>query len=319
MINKGDAVVLYRDPLTNDPIALADKCAHRSVPLSAGKIMDGRLECLYHGWQYDAEGKCIHIPTILPEKKIPANAKVRKYSTFEVDNWIWIHPGTPEQVEKSPLPKFKFGWNEVKKDQLTGYLDLDIDHSLLCENFLDPAHINFTHTSTFGNRDNATAMNVLCKFYNDRIESFNSTPLKELPVKAIATFYPPSCVTLRFQDSANPNTRNDLNFYSIPTTKGNSRFIWIQRAKFHPPILEYIPGFNWFFDFTTRRFIKKVILEDYVMLKGQQEILAFGASAMNSPVSADLMIKVYRNWWRKAMKKKPWFSGYGDIEDIILD
>jgi hypothetical protein len=45
---------------------------------------------------------------------------------------------------------------------------------------------------------------------------------------------------------------------------------------------------------------------------------------MNSPVLADALIKVYRNWWRVAFGKPtntPWFKGYprtGDIEDLCL-
>ena len=47
--------------------------------------------------------------------------------------------------------------------------------------------------------------------------------------------------------------------------------------------------------------------------------LSKGADAMNCPVASDLMIKIYRNWWRITMKKNPWFSGYSDdIEDILL-
>jgi hypothetical protein len=58
------------------------------------------------------------------------------------------------------------------------------------------------------------------------------------------------------------------------------------------------------------RFNKQVLLQDYEMLSGQQKRLAKGANSMNSPVAADLMVKTYRNWWRKAMKKDggPWFK-----------
>ena len=53
----GNAYVLFRDA-SGRAAALADTCAHRRAPLSAGRVRpDGRLACPYHGWHYDAEGK----------------------------------------------------------------------------------------------------------------------------------------------------------------------------------------------------------------------------------------------------------------------
>ena len=37
----------------------------RLAKLSEGQIVDGSLECLYHGWQFDGEGKCVKIPQVL--------------------------------------------------------------------------------------------------------------------------------------------------------------------------------------------------------------------------------------------------------------
>ena len=43
--------------------ALVDRCPHRNVPLSLGRVLpDGRLECAYHGWQFDTAGNCIDMP-----------------------------------------------------------------------------------------------------------------------------------------------------------------------------------------------------------------------------------------------------------------
>jgi nitrite reductase/ring-hydroxylating ferredoxin subunit len=36
----------------------------RLAKLSEGQIVDGKLECLYHGWQFDGEGKCVKIPQV---------------------------------------------------------------------------------------------------------------------------------------------------------------------------------------------------------------------------------------------------------------
>jgi nitrite reductase/ring-hydroxylating ferredoxin subunit len=50
------------------PVVLPDRCPHRRVPLSAGRVVETpggqRLECAYHGWQFDRSGACRHIPAL---------------------------------------------------------------------------------------------------------------------------------------------------------------------------------------------------------------------------------------------------------------
>jgi nitrite reductase/ring-hydroxylating ferredoxin subunit len=62
----GTPVVLFRSE-GGKPAALLDRCAHRNVPLSLGKTRDARIECLYHGWRYDAEGNCVKVPGLREE------------------------------------------------------------------------------------------------------------------------------------------------------------------------------------------------------------------------------------------------------------
>lgn len=54
-----------------------DRCPHRNVPLSGGRIVDGCLECPYHGWRFDADGACTKIPGRLQEPK--ASHRVESY------------------------------------------------------------------------------------------------------------------------------------------------------------------------------------------------------------------------------------------------
>jgi phenylpropionate dioxygenase-like ring-hydroxylating dioxygenase large terminal subunit len=51
-----------------------DLCVHRGTALSLGRVVDDSLECAYHGWRYDASGKCIRIPSLEPGASIPPKA-----------------------------------------------------------------------------------------------------------------------------------------------------------------------------------------------------------------------------------------------------
>src|SRR5690606_27013103 len=80
----GHWFVLFRD---GQGVArcLADTCVHRGGALGCGRIRDGNVECPYHGWQFDGDGRCQSVPSLGaagrpgPGGRIPARAKVDSY------------------------------------------------------------------------------------------------------------------------------------------------------------------------------------------------------------------------------------------------
>ncbi|XP_019085646.1 PREDICTED: protein TIC 55, chloroplastic-like [Camelina sativa] len=56
-------IVLYKDG-DGTLCCYEDRCPHRLAKLSEGQLIDGRLECLYHGWQFEGDGKCVKIPQV---------------------------------------------------------------------------------------------------------------------------------------------------------------------------------------------------------------------------------------------------------------
>src|SRR5687767_4611727 len=56
----GEPILLVRGPA--GVYALEDRCAHRQVPLHEGVVLDGLVRCGYHGWTYDAAGRCVDVP-----------------------------------------------------------------------------------------------------------------------------------------------------------------------------------------------------------------------------------------------------------------
>jgi nitrite reductase/ring-hydroxylating ferredoxin subunit len=81
-------IVLWRD--TNGVAhAWEDRCPHRGMRLSFGFVRGGRIACLYHGWQYDAEGVCQYIPAH-PELKVPDTIRVTTYQCRERLGMVWM-------------------------------------------------------------------------------------------------------------------------------------------------------------------------------------------------------------------------------------
>lgn len=151
----GNAVVLYRDGDGN-PAALEDRCIHRSVPLSLGRVRGDHIECGYHGMQFDCRGQCVRIPG---QSSIPATARVRSYPVIERDGCIWVWMGDPARADASLITSFpwmsKPGWQQTKL-----HARIECHYQLIIDNLLDLSHLAFVHASTVGSKELADAARV---------------------------------------------------------------------------------------------------------------------------------------------------------------
>jgi len=82
---------------------IADKCCHRGVSLSCGKIINGKLECPFHGFIYDEKGKVQIIPANGKNKPVPETMKVKYYKTFEAYGLIWLWWGDEDKATDEPF------------------------------------------------------------------------------------------------------------------------------------------------------------------------------------------------------------------------
>ena len=74
-----EPVVLYRTR-AGRVVALEDRCCHSHFPLHEGSIVADLIECGYHGFTYDATGKCVRVPG---QDSVPPAARVRSYPVVE--------------------------------------------------------------------------------------------------------------------------------------------------------------------------------------------------------------------------------------------
>ena len=140
-----ERVVFWRKE-DGTPAALEDRCCHRHMPLSHGKLRGNDVECLYHGLLYDGTGACIRIPS---QKAIPPSARVRAYPVVERHHWIWIWLGDPAKADPALIEDFH--WMDDPAWRARGErLDLKGNYLLIVENLLDLTHLQFVHPTTLG-------------------------------------------------------------------------------------------------------------------------------------------------------------------------
>jgi methylxanthine N1-demethylase len=141
----GERVVVVR--LGGTVAALRDLCIHRGSALSVGKVIDGdKLQCAYHGWTYDGEGRCLRIPA-RPGMAIPAKARVQRYEAAEHVGLIWVCLEGPPAM---PLPEFpEYGDPAYHVIRIPTY-DWRCGAARRLENFVDVAHLPFLHEGVLG-------------------------------------------------------------------------------------------------------------------------------------------------------------------------
>lgn len=139
----GEPVALYRRR-DGTPAALADRCCHRGLPLSLGRVAGDALECGYHGFAFDGSGICIGVRG---RRAVPPGARVRSYPLVERWNALWIWMGDPARADAAAIPRLFWlddpGWAPV-----AGCLPMKADYRLLVDNLLDFTHVAYLHTRT---------------------------------------------------------------------------------------------------------------------------------------------------------------------------
>lgn len=134
----GLPVVLYR---TRDGrvVALEDRCAHRAYPLSAGAVVDDELRCGLCGWRYDADGRCVSVPT---QPRVPFGAHVTSYPVRELDGLVWVWLGERGRARLHRVPELPW-LDDPQWVTVGGRAEIAAGFLLLHENFADVTQVPF--------------------------------------------------------------------------------------------------------------------------------------------------------------------------------
>ncbi len=139
----GEELVLYR---TESGLArlTGAYCPHMGAHLAKGKIEGENLQCPFHGFQFDQEGRCVHAYG----KSVPRKAKLDTWPVREHNGFIfaWYHPARTEPEWEIPvLPGTKEGWTGFRTrtrriashPQETSENSVDVGHFLHLHTFKD--------------------------------------------------------------------------------------------------------------------------------------------------------------------------------------
>jgi phthalate 4,5-dioxygenase oxygenase subunit len=104
----GEDLVAFRD--TRGRVGLLDEfCPHRRASLFFGRNEECGLRCVYHGWKYDVDGRCVDMMNEPEEQQFKDKVFIASYPTVEVGGVVWAYMGPPERKPAPPA----FAWTRV--------------------------------------------------------------------------------------------------------------------------------------------------------------------------------------------------------------
>lgn len=294
---------LYDEPLVifrnkkDELVCLRNICPHRAAKLSDGQIVDGKLECPYHGWQFGTKGECLHIPQLAENTTISSSACVKSYLVVEVQDMIWLWGGDPETADQKMIPT-------IPEIEQPGFVCENKAYEYFCaqnfiiENILDPAHVNIIHNGTQAKKKDAQPLEMIV---------LQTSPLgfkgkwrltKQTKNNWVATdFIAPNLVFHYFTVNEKLKWNLGLAVYSIPLASNRTRvFVRIFRnfftllSKLTPRWINHLGGCV-------------ISEEDIKVLMGQQKQIELSQKNLNelyTPLETlDIFVTEYRSWLDK--------------------
>lgn len=158
---QGVPLVLFRGA-GGVPAALLDRCPHRNVPLSLGKVVGGQLECGYHGWCFDAGGQCRKVPGLVGDGDVALKSRAAEaYPAREQEGFVWVY-STPGPLASSEPYRFP---HLTEKGYTSERYEFQVDATVhaVVENALDVPHTAFLHGGLFRTAEKKNEIDVVVR------------------------------------------------------------------------------------------------------------------------------------------------------------
>jgi nitrite reductase/ring-hydroxylating ferredoxin subunit len=191
----GEELIAFRDSQGRIGL-LEEHCSHRGTSLFYGRNENCALTCVYHGWQYDVEGKILETPAEPAGSTFKDRLQHPAYPTHEAAGMVFAYLGPRD---KMPLfPNFQWASVDPAHCYVTkAYQECNYLQGL--EGECDSSHLSFLHRTLDPNSqflyktDTAPAYEIEETDFGVRLIALRKLPEDRTYVRISAFLMPLSC------------------------------------------------------------------------------------------------------------------------------
>ena len=93
----GEELLAFRD--SRGVVGVIDQyCPHRGANLWLGRNEECGIRCVYHGWKFDTDGRCVDMPTSYPDLNAKDLIRIKSYPVREWGDMIWAYMGPADHA-----------------------------------------------------------------------------------------------------------------------------------------------------------------------------------------------------------------------------
>jgi phenylpropionate dioxygenase-like ring-hydroxylating dioxygenase large terminal subunit len=97
----GEKLIAFRD--SGGRVGVMDhRCPHRCASLYFGRNEENGIRCVYHGWKYDVDGRCLDQANVPPHQDFKDKVRARAYLARERNGVVWVYMGDRERAPELP-------------------------------------------------------------------------------------------------------------------------------------------------------------------------------------------------------------------------
>ena len=136
----GEDLVLFRDRSGKLGL-IGEFCPHRRASLAYGIPADDGIRCPYHGWKFDATGRCLEQPNEPEGSHFKDKVATAGYPVEEFAGLIWAYLGP----RPAPLIPHLDGFVVEPAIRTVGITRVNCNWMQIMENSVDPVHTEWLH------------------------------------------------------------------------------------------------------------------------------------------------------------------------------
>jgi phenylpropionate dioxygenase-like ring-hydroxylating dioxygenase large terminal subunit len=133
--------VMFRDSAGVVGI-LDENCCHRGASLALGRVEEGGIRCIYHGWKFAVDGRVLDQPN-LADAALSATFRQPSYPVREAGGFVWVYLGPPEAQPE--LPHYPF-FDVPENCRYIGAPLINCNFVQVLEGGIDSAHLGVLHS-----------------------------------------------------------------------------------------------------------------------------------------------------------------------------